>query len=158
MYLEISACSRVLPFSQLSYALSLSFRCHCINPPPPRGYFHAPPPFPFVLTIPFLLSFHLPFLPRLRRAIFLLFPPYRPFFFFLTFSSSPSSSPILLPFYYHLSSRRTSETSREGEARGGGRAGDWIVSSIYTTFGFQFSFFRNGASPGHAVPPLFQKV
>ena len=175
MYLEISACSRVLP----SLPLPLS---------------------PFAVTVSTLLlgaisstlsldpdrpspsSF-----PRLRRLLarFFSFPrssffPYLPVVLFSSSSSSSSFSSSFLhflllaflfsrfffPFYYLLSSEDEPprRTPREGKARGGrGGAGDWIVSSIYTTFGFQFSFFRNrGASPslGHApsVPPLFQKV
>ena len=149
--------------------------------PSSSGLFPRPhaPPFPLILTIPFLLSSP----STSSRAIFLLpslvlFSPIYPSSFFLllflplplppppplfsTFSFSPSFSPVLLPFYYLLSSEDEPPRQR-GKARSGrGGAGDWIVSSIYTTFGFQFSFFRNGASPslGHApsVPPLFQKV
>ena len=169
MYLEISACSRVLP----SLPLPLS---------------------PFAVTVSTLLlgaisstlsldpdrpspsSF-----PRLRRLLarFFSFPrssffPYLPVVLFSSSSSSSSFSSSFLhflllaflfsrfffPFYYLLSSEDEPPRHRGKEKRG---AGDWIVSSIYTTFGFQFSFFRNrGASPslGHApsVPPLFQKV
>lgn len=171
MYLEISACSRVLP-----------------SPPLPLS--------PFAVTVSTLLlgaisstlsldpdrpspsSF-----PRLRRLLARFFSFPRSsffslstrrsffFFFFLLLLFPPLSPPRLpfLPFFFSillppLERGRTSETPRERKARGGrGGAGDWIVSSIYTTFGFQFSFFRNrGASPslGHApsVPPLFQKV
>lgn len=52
----------------------------------------------------------------------------------------------------------------KGSGRGGvAGAADWIVSSIYTTFGFQVSFLRNDAtqaqSPSRTEPePRFREL